>query len=680
MNYLPHIKDRGFNPSPIAGNIPYYADSISNPKCIDTSAHQEFWEEQTYYCLNGYITGGLFIPGIYYHFLNFKIIDGHYGLTYPDFIDLQYDLFLFIHNIKIDDTKLGAIIPKARQKGLSFCGTEIIDYGLKFTDKYRAGVASGLQSHVDKFKSKLYRTYNSTVPEFKSNHLRKGDKEFTLGYEEFTAQGYQTVETGTVLFETMSDDARKLEGETLNDYIAEEVGEFPLAEESIISIKPAQKRGSRFMGKTWCWGTGGKMSKGGKTFANLYHSAESHSLEKFFIPGKRYYPPHVRANSETKIETPYLDAQYPDCTDEQLLGCEDIQAAEEALQRLEETLLKNPDKTKLIQHKQDFPKSVEDVFLSSGTNNFNTDLLYSQAYNIQSEASSRWKEYFLDFVKNKDGDFVIPYQVIAKAAEPKHKKWERVGIYLHPDPNYKNLDIVGVDGYNQDKVTTTRSLGGITVVRRNDILVEKNPKIEEPGKIPICKYFERPPRKEIFWEMALKIAIYYEAIRNTMIGADADLIIQYFKEMGARKYLSPRPKTFDSPDSKQNHDYGVKMTLYSKPRMVGLLQSFVEDNVQYIWFLDLIQDLASYDAENVGTDWDLADSLGHALMRIEDMRNKKVKNIEEEKKNNTYDDLPVWGDDGNGNIIRIQKKSTYRKVGNDVHYTELPSCFRDNLT
>ena len=74
--YTPLIKLKGFDPSPVAGKIPIWADSRSNPDVIGTSNYEEFWEEQYDRCINGYRTGGLDISGRYYFYLNFVIING----------------------------------------------------------------------------------------------------------------------------------------------------------------------------------------------------------------------------------------------------------------------------------------------------------------------------------------------------------------------------------------------------------------------------------------------------------------------------------------------------------------------------------------------------------------------------------------------------------------------------
>jgi hypothetical protein len=145
---------------------------------------------------------------------------------------------------------------------------------------------------------------------------------------------------------------------------------------------------------------------------------------------------------------------------------------------------------------------------------------------------------------------------------------------------------------------------------------------------------KRPPRKEQHWEIGLLISVYYGLKKNMMASAESDLVIQYFKENNGKQFLSPRPKAFDSKDSKQMHDFGAKMTTYSKPRMFGLIQSFVEDCVYICFFNELINNILAYDYENIGTDWDDVDALGLALMRIVDMRQKP----EKEGDMNTYED------------------------------------------
>ena len=663
--YKPIIKQKGFDPSPFAGNIPYYADSITNPKCYGTPAHLAFWEEIFYYCINGYNTGGLYIPGEYFEYLNFKTIDGPRGPQHPDFIDLHYQLYEISEDIKYDRSKVGLLIPKARRKGLSFWGDNKISYGMKFTERYRAAIAAGLQTFVDGFRSKLYRIYNETAPELRMNHLIRNSDSLILGYEEASTTGPIRTESAVVLFKTMKDDAAKLEGEYFNDVILEELGEFELAEEAIISISPALMDGDDYIGKIWGYGTGGKMKKGGATFQQIVSNAGSLSFDTIFIPGRRMYFPYV-VRKNNKVVTPYLDEQYPGLSKEdELLGCEDLQAASEALKKKEKQLAQSGDRKNLVQHKQNFPEELKDVFVSPGSNSFNIEKLFMQKFAIDS-SMQRYAEYCLDFVMDRQGKAIMPLRVVATIPKKSDPEWKRVKILNGhmPIAYSRDLDIVGVDGYQLDSSRTSKSLGGIIVIRRNDMFPDDKT-ILYPGLVPTLIYYQRPPRKEIFWEIALKVSIFCNAVKNTMIGVDADSLIGYYKEMGGKKYLSPRPRSFESDKSEQMHEFGYKSTSFSIPRVLSLQQSWVEDYAIMCWYHELLLDLIAFDEINIGNDYDLADALGHALIRIQDMKRKPSFNhaISEDQIS-----LPEWREDENGNIV--MEKSPFNTVKKNAKMKE----------
>ena len=62
--YLPRFKTKSFLPNPVAkGGIPDFANSSKNPKVIGSKAHTDWWNEQIHYMINGYETGGVYIPG-----------------------------------------------------------------------------------------------------------------------------------------------------------------------------------------------------------------------------------------------------------------------------------------------------------------------------------------------------------------------------------------------------------------------------------------------------------------------------------------------------------------------------------------------------------------------------------------------------------------------------------------
>ena len=636
--YGPIIKNIGFNPYPVANNIPDFANSVLFPEVIGTGLYVEFWEEQFDRCLNGYKTGGLRLPGFFYEYLNFNTIDGPRGPTPPDFIDLHYEMSVAVEEIKKYNIP-GIIMPKARRKGISFFGTMIVNHGIRFIDRYRFGLAAGLETYCDGFRLKLYRTYNVVPPEMRVNHLIRADDHFKVGYEMRTEQGFQERVNAEGFFKTMFDKAEKLEGEYFNDVFLEEAGQFPLVSEVQESIAPALKDGEKWVGTFYVFGTGGNVQKSSKQFKQLWHAADILGFVKFFIPGKRFYFPYLRRN-EGEVYTPNLDKKYPDLKPEQLLGCEDTEAAAESIDAELTNLMKLIEKSKYIKFKQNYPKIVEDVFTSSGTNHFNIEKMYAQAYEIDGQ-EKKYVEYYLDWVRDEDGEIEIPLEVRFRLPDETTPKWKIIKVFKMPQPDIRNLDVAGIDGYNEDKTDTTKSLGAMVVLRQYDKFPFMSDAKDMPGIVPVLLFYERPPIKEQFWEICLMISVAYNLIGNTMISAESDNIIKFYKDEGCKRYLARRPRSFDAPYSKVHHDYGVKMTTYSKPKMLSVVQSWIEKFVQFCWFIEIINDGIAYDAENIGTDWDSIDATGLAIMRIMDMK-VKIRHSAEEKSINTNLNLPSY--------------------------------------
>jgi hypothetical protein len=364
---------------------------------------------------------------------------------------------------------------------------------------------------------------------------------------------------------------------------------------------------------------------------------------------------------------------------EQLLGCEDVDAAYLALKERETTTRKNPDKTKYIKHKQNFPEKVEDVFISSGTNNFDTEKLFLRNFYLNGLDLPKYREVVFDWVRNDKGEIVIPYRVNARSPKHDDPEWKIVKIYKDPNPLYSKTDVMGVDGYNEDISTTTKSLGGFTILRQYNLYKDQEG-VSEPGIVPIAIYYKRPPKKEQFFEISLQAAVYFDLIKNVLVSAESDLVIKYFKDMGAKKYLAKRPKSFDAPDSKLVHDYGLKMTVYSKPRMIAAMQTYVDYHIDYCWFPEICSDLAAYDAENIGTDWDLADSLGIALCLIEDKKIKMRSIANPVKYQETGEIEWVTGPDG----IMVPVQSGYQDeiaqlFRRDEDWRKFKNSFNDDL-
>ena len=660
------IKSAGFNPSPVAGKIPIWADSQINPRVADTQQFRDFWDEQFDRCVNGYDTAGVHISGRYYFFLNFQILQGLRGSMYPMYVDLDREYWDLFDQVKKNQRK-GIISVKARRKGLSENAQTVLNHGIRFIQGYRGAICAGLDAYQVGLRQKFNAAQSNIRPELRLNVLKDNDKMYNIGYERkdpiggYVDDGYG----GRLTFETLFDDAKKLEGEYFHDVIYEESGQFKLLDEAFESIDPALQFGMMSLGTHIIYGTGGNILSTSKAFKNMWDNAEAYGLERFWVSGARKYYPFwgneyddsfVDKDTGSQIEAlPNLKK----FTAKQVFGCEDIKAAEEYILKKRVEYSKLPNKKKLKDLNQNYPLTVEEAFTSGGSNNFNDEKIYAKLFEIEGSMLP-YQGYILEFVQEIGDDGIrkikYPLEVNARPAKKNDIDGEIVWIYQMPRTDMTDLDVGGVDGYNQDQTQTNKSLGAMVVMRQGNKVNLISEGIH-PSKYPVCLYYKRPIRKEIFYDTCLKISVFYNLLKNTMCNAEQDFVIDYYTKNDGKRYLSPRPRAFDSPKSQQMHKYGAKMTGYSKPLILGVVQSYVEDDIDYCNFVELLRDLLAYDEEYVGTDWDSVDALAYAIMRIEDMKTRPRKSDDEESK----DDIPRWGFDSDGNAILMNQQSLIRE-------------------
>jgi hypothetical protein len=658
--YVPILKTSGFLPNPVAGNIPLYADSTTNPKVVGTSAYTQFWDEQIDRCLNGYDTVGIHIPGRYYFFLNFVILKGLQGPQYPFFVDLDLEYHNLFEWVK-KNRKMGIVCLKARRKGLSELAQAIFAYGLRFIEGYRGAVAAGLETYTTGLRNKFNSTQNNIIKDLRLNVLADNDKQYKIGFEvRDPIGGY--VESGfggIISFETMYDVWTKLEGEYFNDVIMEESGRFKFCGPAVSSIKPALEFGSQMLGTFILQGTGGNILSTSKDFKDFWDNADAYGLERFWVPGSRMFYPFfgnkkeeffIDPDSGEKLDSiPNLRCYKP----HERIGMEDVRAAEQYILRKRIEYAKLPNKKKLKELNQAYPLTVEEAFTSGGSNNFNDDKIYDTLFRIEGDVNN-YRPVILEWVTDSKGKNIAEsgFEMIAKArpATKDDPEWKIGYEYQGPMPDYTDLDIGGVDGYNQDITQVSKSLGAMVVLRQGNKvnLVELG---IHKGLYPVFLYYKRPPRKEEFFDMCLKIAVYYRLKRNCMINAEQDFVIDYFIKNGGTSYLSVRPKSFDAPKTKQVHKYGSKMTGFSKEMILGIVQTWVENYVDLCKFPELLRDLLAYDEEYIGTDWDSVDALANAVMRVEDMKTRPHRS-DDFKERNTE---PEWIVNQNGNIVLKQE-------------------------
>jgi hypothetical protein len=452
------------------------------------------------------------------------------------------------------------------------------------------GIAAGLQATADAFFDKTKKGLNGLHSNFKHSILKDTDGILRSGYKQknkdgkWEIGGYQS----TIICRTM-DNPEVFKGERVSLMVFEEAGEFKHLKNAYMSSKACFMDGNLQFGVPVVGGTGGDISKASKDFMDMYYESDAYNLIPMFIPASRAYYGYF------DIDT----------------GEEKVEAAKEVLLEERETITNSGDREAYNLHIQNYPLTVQEAFLNTKTARFDNSLLNAQRSRILSSKDyrSQIQQGFLDWEFNEQEEFIVRWR---PHPEGPYK------ILHHPEPEYKDLDIGGIDSYDQDQAGASDSLGSAIIYRR---FVDT----ESASDYVVAEYTDRPAKKEDFWDGCLKLAIYYNAkmlVEYTKIG-----ILDYFKRMNALKYLKEKPESAHNPGTKTRNRYGVHMNKQVKSLMEDLMDDYIRENVEDIWFLDLIEELASYGTKNT----DRAIAFGLCLVHNVDNYRIQAKTIEAEQ-------------------------------------------------
>lgn len=566
-----------------------------NPESV---AYQEYWEQELDRCKNGYKPKGMKkISGKYYFYLNYYKILGNDGTTgsrktliSPWYRQMDHEYFDLFETCKKENK--GMIVIKARDKGFSYMNSGMIAHEYTFYPFNDVGIAAGLQATADAFFDKTKKGLNGIHPNFKHSFLKDTDGILRSGYKQknkdgkWEIGGYQS----TIICRTM-DNPEVFKGERVSLMVFEEAGEFKHLKNAYMSSKACFMDGNLQFGVPVVGGTGGDISKASKDFMDMYYEADAYNLIPMFIPASRAYYGYFNVDT----------------------GEEQVKKAEEVLLEEREIITKSGDREAYNLHIQNYPLTVQEAFLNTKTARFDNSLLNAQRSRIlgNKDYRSQIQQGYLDWEFDDEDNYVVRWR---PHPDGPYK------ILHHPEPDYKDLDIGGIDSYDQDEAGASDSLGSAIIYRR---FVDT----EHASDYVVAEYTDRPSKKEDFWDGCLKLAVYYNAkmlVEYTKIG-----ILDYFKRMNALKYLKEKPESAHNPGTKTKNRYGVHMNKQVKALMEDLMDDYIRENVEDIWFLELIDELANYGTRNT----DRAIAFGLCLIHNVDNYRIQAKTVSKEPEN-----------------------------------------------
>ena len=536
----------------------------------ESVSYQEYWEEQIHRCKNGYKPKGMDrITGKHYYYLNFYRILGNSGeesgnrktLIAPWYRDLDKLYFDTFEQCK--DEQKGMIVIKARDKGFSYMNSALCAHEYTFYPYNEVGIAAGLQVTADSFFDKVKKGLNAQHNNFKHSVLKDTSDVVKSGYKQKTKDGKWNIGgyQSAIHCRTMSN-PEVFKGERLSVMIFEEAGEFKELLNAYMSSKACFMDGNIQFGVPVIGGTGGDIETSSKDFMEMYYNADSFNLIPLFIPASICY-------------YGFFDLKTGES--------DEVGARKELLKEREK--LEGRDNSKAYNlHIQNYPLTVEEAFLKTKGSRFDLSLINAQRGRIMSHTKfqNQIQHGRLEWVFDDEDGFTDNVEWIADKNGP-------YKILEHPMLEYDNLDIGGIDSYDQDTAESTASMGSALIYRR---FVST----EIPSDYIIAEYTERPKTAEEFCYGCLNLAVYYNAkmlIEYTRIG-----IIDYFKRNKALKYMKEKPKTAHAPGTLTRNRYGLQMNKQTKAVMEQYMDYYIKTNVYDIWFIEFLNELSYYGTRN----------------------------------------------------------------------------------
>ena len=268
------------------------------------------------------------------------------------------------------------------------------------------------------------------------------------------------------------------------------------------------------------------------------------------------------------------------------------------------------------QELQEFPISLEEVFLIRGTNIFNQDKLLEQETKLKVATEKPWKEGRLDYVMDNDGNVIgvefvpLPGGKIIVVEEPQ----------FGPEGKPLNgLYVAGVDSIDQGRKDSLVEGSKLAMTVKKRI---SNNMFSATSNLYVCFYNERSDDVRWDYENVLKISMWYNArinVEYTKIN-----IVSFFRSKKQFWRLLKRPSIAIGSNVS-----GVKAsTLIGSPATTSVidhqdqkLADYIDDYYFQILYLPAVQQLQEYSRE-ARTKFDFVVAMGLTELADEDMMGK----------------------------------------------------------
>lgn len=589
-----------------------------------TKAFRDYWDVQMHRCKYGYKTHGFFCPGDLYYFLNFYILpvpkeDPETGEPireddHPMFWEIHY---AFAHYVEWGrKLKQDGVCLKPRGVGWS---EYVASMGNNLYNTKKRSVTSYLASNEDyllkdgilsKAWFNLDWINENTQGGFKQLR-QKQDSKLHKRASMLNSEGSEFGWRSEIIAKIV-DRPDKVRGNRTDLLVFEEAGSFKHLVKSISTSRALTEIQGKKFGYKIAFGTGGDEGSQGENLIGLmkvfsdpkiygmlpftHNFTENKEIIRsgFFFPAYVCFMDNMNHQGVTDYEKTYNHFI------EERKKYEDAGAVDE-----------------LRHYKAEYPFYPNEAFARGGTNIFDTIKAANQLIRLKHNE---------DIPKVKRGELVWIYKKgtsTITGVKFEENPNGRVYILEHPEVDSKgnpfnNLYIGGVDSID---FGSDNSLIGHDGSKFACVIKKRYLHAEKTGNLYVAMYKDRPKDERDAYEIALKMAIFYNAKLN--VERTRKEVISYFRNQGMhKKYLAKQPTILQnniSPNARRTiNAYGTPINDKVVIHYLNKVKEYIADFSELMFFEEMLQEVVNYAFETKNR-YDLIPAMGMCEMLDEDL-------------------------------------------------------------
>jgi hypothetical protein len=601
-----------------------------HPDSLDMEA---WYQDLINFCFDGVIINGEYFNPFFVYWINVfvfpvPVLDadaqptGEFEPNHAAYCTV--DRYFFDYCWKAYLNCLDIMVMGSRGVGKSFCINNLLDRAYRLVEKSLSLVSSTNEDMTNEAWRKMEEINNSIEekhPALKLKKTKAGDsaelkeagEDMVLPDGTSAVRGHRSRLERVLYGRTPG----KTRGKRPDWQFIEEFAAFPPSH-MVGSLRSCMResRGS--------WYVGGSIKKCTVLYAGTGGSVENDEAQEIFLNPTAHTILPVYDFKEGGAGF-FIPIQLKRSGTWEKTGTPDIRkAVEETL--AERTFVKN-DPIAYMNLLQEFPMTIEEVFMRRGVNIFDQDKIASQRTSIAFDKDI--VKPFRGFLKWRRAENGKAIGVDLDVSPMGDIEFLELPHWLQKDPNdptknvsiVPNLYVAGCDSIDQgirDSSSAVNNRAGSELAMTVKKRIVDYGYFSHSSNIYVAVYHKRSKDVRDDWDNALKLAYFYNAevnIEYTKIG-----IVSHFREHGFFHLLKKRPTiALQSADPNRTSNLiGTQVNTMLIDHMDNKTKVYVDDFYDQIWFEAVLQQLQDYNREE-RTKFDLVIAMGLTELADEDL-------------------------------------------------------------